>query len=103
MYNFSFHRPHDLASAEGYLKADEAKLLAGGQTLIPTLKQRLASPKHLIDLSSLAGLTGIERQGRSVVIGAMTRHAEVAGRADPGVSQPLPPAGLHTLSPCLPP
>jgi carbon-monoxide dehydrogenase medium subunit len=79
MYDFSFHRPADLASAEGYLKAEEAKLLAGGQTLIPTLKQRLAAPKHLVDLSNVAGLTGIERKGRNLVIGAMTRHAEVAG------------------------
>jgi carbon-monoxide dehydrogenase medium subunit len=78
MYDFSFHRPADLASAEGYLKAEEAKLLAGGQTLIPTLKQRLAAPKHLVDLSNVAGLTGIERKGRNLVIGAMTRHAEVA-------------------------
>ncbi len=79
MYDFSFHRPADLASAEGYLKADEAKLLAGGQTLIPTLKQRLAAPKHLVDLAGVSGLMGIERKGRNLVIGAMTRHAEVAG------------------------
>lgn len=81
MYDFSFHRPADLASAEGFLRAEDAKLLAGGQTLIPTLKQRLAAPKHLIDLSGVAGLTGIERKGRNIVIGAMTRHAEVAGSA----------------------
>lgn len=79
MYDFSFHRPADLASAEGFLKAEDAKLLAGGQTLIPTLKQRLAAPKHLVDLSGVTGLTGIERKGRNIVIGAMTKHAEVTG------------------------
>jgi len=81
MYEFSFHRPSDLASAEGFLKADEAKLLAGGQTLIPTLKQRLAAPKHLVDLSRVEKLTGIERKGRNIEIGAMMRHAEVAASA----------------------
>jgi aerobic carbon-monoxide dehydrogenase medium subunit len=81
MYDFSFHRPADLASAEGFLKADDAKLLAGGQTLIPTLKQRLAAPKHLVDLSRIDKLAGIERKGRSVEIGAMTRHADVAASA----------------------
>src|SRR5690606_34977186 len=78
MYDFNYFRPNDLASAEGFLKAEDAKLLAGGQTLIPTLKQRLAAPKHLVDLAGVAGLTGIERKGRNLVIGAMTRHAEVA-------------------------
>jgi carbon-monoxide dehydrogenase medium subunit len=91
MYDFSFHRPDDLASAEGYLKADEAKLLAGGQTLIPTLKQRLAAPKHLVDLAGVAGLSGIERKGRNLVIGAMTRHAEVA--ASSVVSKAIPALG----------
>lgn len=81
MYDFNYFRPADLASAEGFLKADDAKLLAGGQTLIPTLKQRLAAPKLLVDLSAVGGLTGIERKGRNIVIGAMTRHADVAGSA----------------------
>ena len=81
MYDFNFHRPADLASAEGFLKADDAKLLAGGQTLIPTLKQRLTAPKHLIDLSRVEKLTGIERKGRSIEIGAMARHADVATSA----------------------
>jgi carbon-monoxide dehydrogenase medium subunit len=81
MYDFNFHRPADLASAEGFLKADDAKLLAGGQTLIPTLKMRLAAPKHLVDLSRIEKLTGIERKGRSIEVGAMMRHAEVATSA----------------------
>jgi aerobic carbon-monoxide dehydrogenase medium subunit len=81
MYDFNYFRPDDLASAEGFLKAEDAKLLAGGQTLIPTLKQRLAAPKNLIDLADVAGLTGTERKGRNVVIGAMTRHADVESSA----------------------
>jgi carbon-monoxide dehydrogenase medium subunit len=78
MYDFNFHRPPDLAGAASLLKSEDAKLLAGGQTLIPTLKQRLAAPKVLVDLSGIANLSGIERKGRNIVIGAMTRHAEVA-------------------------
>jgi carbon-monoxide dehydrogenase medium subunit len=81
MYDFNYFRPGDLASAEGFLKAEDAKLMAGGQTLIPTLKQRLAAPKHVVDLSDIDGLSGIERKGRNVVIGAMTRHADVATSA----------------------
>lgn len=81
MYDFSFYRPANLADAAGLLKSEDAKALAGGQTLIPTLKQRLAAPKHIIDLSGVEGLSGIERKGRTIAIGAMTRHAEVAASA----------------------
>jgi carbon-monoxide dehydrogenase medium subunit len=59
-------------------KLEDAKLLAGGQTLIPVMKQRLASPANVIDLNVVEGLSGIELKGRSLVIGAMTRHVEVA-------------------------
>jgi carbon-monoxide dehydrogenase medium subunit len=79
MYAFSFHRPTTVRQAASLLaKNEDAKLLAGGHTLIPTMKLRLASPSHLIDLSKIEGLAGIELKGRSVVVGAMTRHAEVA-------------------------
>ena len=79
MYNFEFHRPTGLRQASNMLgKLDEAKILAGGQTLIPTMKLRLASPNNLIDLNTVDGLSGIELKGRSIVIGAMTRHVEVA-------------------------
>jgi carbon-monoxide dehydrogenase medium subunit len=82
MYNFTYHRPSGLRQAGNMLeKLEEAKLLAGGQTLIPTMKQRLASPAHLIDLNRVDGLSGIELKGRSIVIGAMTRHVEVANSA----------------------
>ena len=78
MYAFTQHRPATVRQAASLLaKQEEAKLLAGGHTLIPTMKLRLAGPKHLIDLSKVEGLTGIEMRGRSLIIGAMTPHVEV--------------------------
>jgi carbon-monoxide dehydrogenase medium subunit len=83
MYNFSFHRPTGLRQASNMLgKLEEAKILAGGQTLIPTMKLRLASPGNIVDLNAIeAEMAGIELKGRSIVIGAMTRHVEVANSA----------------------
>src|ERR1700748_552351 len=79
MYAFKFHRPTTVRQAAGLLsRQEEAKLLAGGHTLIPTMKLRLAGPKHIIDLSKIEGLSGIEMKGRSLAIGAMTRHFDVA-------------------------
>jgi carbon-monoxide dehydrogenase medium subunit len=78
MYAFTFHRPETLRQAVSLLsKNADAKLLAGGHTLLPTMKLRLAGPPQLIDLSRVEGLAGIELKGRSLQIGAMTRHAEV--------------------------
>jgi carbon-monoxide dehydrogenase medium subunit len=78
MYSFTFHRPETLKQAVNLLsKNEDAKLLAGGHTLLPTMKLRLAGPPHLIDLSRIAGLAGIELAGRSITIGAMTRHVDV--------------------------
>ena len=90
MYNFAFHRPTGLRQASNMLgKLEEAKILAGGQTLIPTMKLRLASPNNIVDLNAIAGeLSGIELKGRSIVIGAMTRHADVAN--SPVVKEHLP-------------
>jgi aerobic carbon-monoxide dehydrogenase medium subunit len=89
MYNFTFHRASGLRQATNMLgKFEEAKLLAGGQTLLPTMKLRLASPSHIIDLNKIEGLSDIEMKGRAVVIGAMTRHADVA--ASPVVRQTIP-------------
>jgi aerobic carbon-monoxide dehydrogenase medium subunit len=80
MYNFSYHRPASVAEAASLLGANgDAKLMAGGQTFIPTLKQRLAQPSDLIDLGGIAELKGINGEGGGVTIGAMTRHADVAG------------------------
>ena len=78
MYNFTFHRPTTVRQAAGLLARNpDGKLLAGGHSLLPVMKQRLASPSALIDLSLVEGITGVELKGRSVVIGAMTRHADV--------------------------
>ncbi|HMJ41848.1 MAG TPA: xanthine dehydrogenase family protein subunit M [Pseudolabrys sp.] len=79
MYNFTFHRPTTVRQAAGLLgRNPDAKLLAGGHSLIPVMKQRLAQPSALIDLSKVEGIVGVELKGRSVSIGAMTRHADVA-------------------------
>ena len=82
MYNFDFHRPSTLRQANSLVgKVADNKLLAGGQTLLPTMKQRLASPAAVIDLTAIPELVGVEQKGRNLVIGAMTTHAEVAGSA----------------------
>jgi aerobic carbon-monoxide dehydrogenase medium subunit len=79
MYNFTYHRASGLRQASNMLaKFEEAKLLAGGQSLLPVMKQRLASPANIIDLNKIDGLAGISETGRNLVIGAMTRHADVA-------------------------
>lgn len=79
---FDYHRPTSLDEAVAILRADpEARALAGGQTLIPTLKQRLTRPSQLVDLRMLPELRGISVDGDTVTIGAMTRHAETAGSA----------------------
>ena len=79
MYEFNYSQPADLADALAQIAGNpDGKLLAGGQTLLPTMKQRLASPSALIDLGRVKGLTGISDDGSSVTIGAMTRHFDVA-------------------------
>jgi carbon-monoxide dehydrogenase medium subunit len=82
MFSFNYHRPTTLSDA-AKLRADceDPVFLAGGQTLLPTIKQRLAQPTDIIDLGDIEGLRGIEVGGKSVRIGAMTRHAEVARSA----------------------
>jgi carbon-monoxide dehydrogenase medium subunit len=79
MYNFNYQRPGSLEEAvKAIAAAADGKLLAGGQTLLPTMKQRLAQPSDLIDLGAIDALAGITKKGNEVVIGAMTRHAAVA-------------------------
>jgi len=80
MHAFEYAAPSSVADAVAAL-GEDAKLLAGGQTLLPTMKQRLAAPAKLVDLSKIAGLSGISRQGDTIVIGATTRHADVASSA----------------------
>lgn len=82
MYEFKFSRPATVRQAANLLaKSEDAKLIAGGHTLVPVMKQRLARPAQLIDLSKVEGLDTIEMKGRSLVIGAMARHASVANSA----------------------
>jgi carbon-monoxide dehydrogenase medium subunit len=89
MYAFEYHRPTSVRQAANLAaKAEDMKFLAGGHTLLPTMKQRLAAPANLIDLSQVPELRGIERSPRSVTLGAMTRHAEVA--QSPDVKEAIP-------------
>ena len=82
MHAFNYHRPVSLADAAALAaKNADAKLLAGGQSLVQAMKLRLASPSDVIDLGSLKDLSGI-KVGSAVEIGAMTRHAEVANSAE---------------------
>jgi carbon-monoxide dehydrogenase medium subunit len=79
MYEFNYHRPASLEEATRILSAnEEAKPVAGGMTLLPTMKLRLAQPSDLVDLSAIDELTGIRDTGAAIEIGAMTRHADVA-------------------------
>src|SRR6185369_14658870 len=77
MYAFTFERPSTIAEA-AKLAASGAKFLAGGQTLLASMKLRLSNPETLADLGGIKELVGIRRDGNKLVIGAMTRHAEVA-------------------------
>ena len=81
MYAFTFERPSTLAEATRLVNSG-ASLLAGGQTLLASMKQRLAQPGTLADLGGIAELRGICRDGNAVVIGAMTRHMDVAANAE---------------------
>jgi len=75
---FEYHTPGSVQEALGLLgKLDDAKILAGGHSLVPMMKLRLAQPKHLIDLRKVPGLSGIKEEGNTIVIGAMTTHWEV--------------------------
>jgi len=82
MHSFEYHRPASTKDAIALAgKKTEGRYLAGGQSLVQAMKLRLSAPSDLIDLSSLKDLAGIKVSGSSVEIGAMTRHAEVAGSA----------------------
>ncbi|HTQ13989.1 MAG TPA: FAD binding domain-containing protein [Rhizomicrobium sp.] len=88
-YPFSYHRAKSVAEAEALLAgAADGKLLAGGQTLIAAMKMRLAQPSDLVDISGIAELSFVRRSGNALVIGAGTRHADVAGSADVAAAIP---------------
>ncbi|MGD9803207.1 MAG: xanthine dehydrogenase family protein subunit M [Hyphomicrobiaceae bacterium] len=83
MTPFNLHRAKSIEDAAAAFKtAEEARFLAGGQTLIPVLKQRLAAPSDLVSLAGINGLAGVSIDDGKVVVGAMTRHADVAANED---------------------
>jgi len=88
MYAFTYVRPNTLAAATAALKESEARALAGGMTILPTLKLRLAAPSQLVDLSALEELKGIRLEKRALSVGALTCHADVA--ASPDIRRALP-------------
>lgn len=81
MYSFDFVKPASVADAVSALSAEEAQALGGGQTLIPTLKARLAMPATLVSLSGIADMQGVSREGETLMIGGATSHATVAAQA----------------------
>ncbi|MDX1514719.1 MAG: xanthine dehydrogenase family protein subunit M [Gammaproteobacteria bacterium] len=98
MYGFNYQRPATLDDAlKAMAAADDGKFMAGGQTLIPTMKQRLAQPSDVIDIGGIAELAGISRDGDNLVIGAMTRHADVAASKE--VKSAIP--ALAFLAECI--
>ena len=95
MYEFNYQAPKSLAEAtQAIAGAEDGKLLAGGMTLVPTLKQRLARPSDLIDLGRIPDIKGIKLDGSTLTIGAMTTHATVG--ASDVVQQAIP--GLAWLA-----
>ncbi|HEY0912059.1 MAG TPA: xanthine dehydrogenase family protein subunit M [Bradyrhizobium sp.] len=88
---FSYHRPATVADAIKLLSTlgDDARPLAGGHSLVPMMKLRLATPEHLIDLHGIDGLKGIRRDGANIVIGAMTTQHELLASEDIKTSLPI--------------
>jgi aerobic carbon-monoxide dehydrogenase medium subunit len=81
MYSFNYSRPSDVNAAVAKASAG-ARPLAGGQTLLASMKLRLSQSDELVDLGGIASLSGIKRDGNNIVIGAMTKHAAVAESAE---------------------
>ena len=99
---FSYHRPKTIHEAASLLAqhGDEGRVLAGGQSLIPLMKLRLATPEHLIDLAAIGELKGIVRSGNTLVIGAMTTQAELIDSKALADTAPLVrEASLHVADP----
>ncbi len=78
---FAYERPETVAAATGLLRThgESARILAGGHSLLPMMKLRLAAPETLIDIGGISGLRGVTDAGAHIVIGALTTYAEVAG------------------------
>ena len=81
MYNFDFIRPSTIDEAVKALGAEDAQALSGGQTLLPTMKQRLNQPAALVSLTGIPEMVGVCRDGDALVVGAATPHAVVAREA----------------------
>ena len=89
MYSFHYQKANSLADAAAVLSRNaDAKLLAGGQSLVASMKLRLINPSDIVDLSGIRELAGIKLESNAVVIGAMTRHADAAN--SPVLQQALP-------------
>src|SRR6201988_1149510 len=89
MYEFKYHRPATVRQAANLLvKNEHDKVIAGGRAPLPVMKQRPPGPPHLVDLSHIEGLDTIEMKGRSLVIGATAKHADVANSAIVGEAIP---------------
>ncbi|MGA8900611.1 FAD binding domain-containing protein [Bradyrhizobium sp.] len=88
---FSYHRPATVADAVKLLSTlgDDARPLAGGHSLVPMMKLRLATPEHLVDLHGISGLKGIVRDGDKIVIGAMTTQHELLASGEIAKSIPV--------------
>ena len=87
MYAFTLERPTTVADA-ARLVAAGGKPLAGGQTLLASMKLRLSAPEQLVDLAGIKELTGIKKDGNNIVVGAMSRHLDVANNADVKAAYP---------------
>ncbi len=96
---FAYHRPKSVAEAVGLLAdlGEDARPLAGGHSLIPMMKLRLAAPEHLVDLRAIGDLKGIRAEGGDIVIGAMTTQHELIG-SDLLAGQAADPAARPRLS-----
>ncbi len=81
MYNFEFTKPKTVEEAATAMAAEGAQALGGGQTLIPTMKQRLASPEVLVSMTDIEGMVGVAAHGNTLTIGGATTHAQVAADA----------------------
>ena len=88
---FGYHRPATVADAVKLLSTlgDDARPLAGGHSLVPMMKLRLATPEHLVDLHGIDGLKGVRREGDKVVIGAMTTQHELLASGEIAKSIPI--------------
>ena len=96
MYSTTYHRPSSVDEAAAlFAKGKEAKYLAGGHTLIPVMKQRLASPSDVIDLAGIKDMVGVEASGDTLTIKAATPHYDVATSA---TAQKAIPALVHLVS-----